>query len=206
MRKALLLVPLAVLLAGCTWFAPSNEADVSNQSGTDDPNVTTQNTPGETDQSGIELRRPDLGFTLRYPDSLTLDERTTCFEGCPPGATAPNFGFQAAGTDVVSLSAYVDQAQALMHFGTSEESVASYVESGQVTEVLVQDVADGTIFSFVRRGIPASAEPSIYGTEGTPDQIMSVLVANNGRVYAFDAADSADALIVESLLGSLELI
>lgn len=206
MRKALLLAPLAVLLAGCTWFAPSNQANV-DQANVEGSTVTADpSDDGTNDKPGIELRQPDLGFSLQYPDSLAVVERTTCFEGCPPGASAPNFGFQSAGSDVVSLSAYVDEAQSLMHFGTSASTVADYVYSDQVTDMRVQEVATGTIYSFVQPGMPASAMPSIYGTEGTPDQIMSVLVANNGRVYAFEAVDSDATLLVEGMLGSLELI
>jgi hypothetical protein len=207
MRKVLLVAPLVALLAGCSWLQPQGQpTDVEETTVGSTPVSQPEESTVANDVSTTELRRPDLGFALRHPSHVNVVERTTCFEACPLGAAAPNFGFQTAGADVTDLSAFSSESQALQHFGTGAPSIASYIESGQVQELYVRQVPNGTIYSFVKPGIPASTEPSFFGNEGTPDSILSVLTAANGYVYTFNAVNGEATPLVEDMLASLELI
>lgn len=202
MKPALLavLASVSVLLAGCTWFQASTNNAAQPAVVTNSNATTNTSLP----QNTTELKRQDLGFSLRYPSSVKVVVGTACVEGCPSGLAAPDFAFQTAGSDVAHLTVYKNEQQMLQQLGSNATSIAAYTKSG-VTDLHVTKMEAGTLYAYVRPGLPASNAPSIYGNSGTPDMIMSVLVATNGRVYAFNAANGEATPLVSTMLDTFKL-
>src|SRR3990167_3813246 len=198
-----------VVLAGCTWFTNSPQ-NTSSTPGTETSNVQPSATDKVSTNSSAppegmsQLYRKDLGFLFQYPENVEVIESTTCTEGCPAGEAAPFFSFQTAKDEKVGFTAFRDERHALTILGISYSSFDDYVASGEVNDVQESKLSAGRVITYVVPGKPASTEPSLFGNDAQPDQLMTVLLANNGRTYTFRAANGEATPLVQSMLNTFE--
>jgi hypothetical protein len=187
-------VGLTIVLAGCSWFVKDGQTNLPGidvQRNVANTVVDDENSDGNIDpepaaEKGFKkLHRPDHGFELTYPDDVTVQETTTCVEGCPEGESKPAFSFDIDSGGSVKLVMYTNEEEFLRYLDPLAEDFASFIETDTPTNTSSKEVSGGTRYDLVIPGF--SGQPGLYGPEGLPEMQYTVFVRNGGKSFVLSA-------------------